>query len=239
MNQQRVISDKMPHYLGKDLEAMSFAKNYHKWILAEFLPYIGTSVAEVGAGKGSFSRLILETDIRNLKAYEPSQDMFLMLEATLKNECRANAVNDFFNQNITDSFDSVLYVNVLEHIEDDASEIVTAHSKLKQNGHLLIFVPALQWLFSDLDRQVGHFRRYTKNNLTELVIKAGFSVVHAKYFDMAGIIPWYINFVLLKNQIDSSSVNLYDKLIVPSMRILESIMAPPLGKNVLLVAKKI
>ena len=67
--------NKMPQYFGKDLEVMSFARNYHKWILAEFLPYIGKSVAEVGAGVGSFSTLILETNISSLKAFEPSQNM--------------------------------------------------------------------------------------------------------------------------------------------------------------------
>jgi hypothetical protein len=102
----------------------------------------------------------------------------------------------------------------------------------------LIFVPALPWLYSELDKQVGHFRRYTKKKLTERVQQAGFSIVKARYFDMAGIIPWYINFTLLKNSIRGGSVSLYDRLIVPPMRAIESLVPPLAGKNVLLVAKK-
>ena len=235
-----VPSSKKPQYFGKDLEAMSFAKNYHKWILAEFLPYLGNSVAEVGAGVGSFSTLVLETGIRSLRAFEPSRNMYPLLQAACSQDGRAQAINDFFGRtNASEHFDSILYVNVLEHIEDDASELANAREALNLNGHLLIFVPALSWLYSDLDRQVGHFRRYIKEDLVELTQRSGLSVVKARYFDVAGIIPWYINFVLLKNPIGSGSVSLYDRLVVPAMRIMEGLMPPPIGKNVLLIAKKV
>jgi SAM-dependent methyltransferase len=236
---KRMPPKKMPQYFGKDLEAMSLAKNYHKWILSEFLPYLGSSVAEVGAGDGSFSTLVLETNISSMKAFEPSRNMYPLLEETLSQDRRAKAVNDFFGSAYTgERFDSVLYVNVLEHIETDASELANAREALNPNGHLLIFVPALPWLYSDFDRQVGHFRRYMKKDLIEITKRSGFSVVKARYFDVAGIIPWYINFVLLKNPMGGGSVSLYDRLVVPTMRVMEGLVPPPIGKNVLLVAKK-
>lgn len=232
-------SNQMPQYFGKDLEAMSFAGNYHRWILRELRPYLGRSVAEVGAGVGSFSRLILEAGIDRLKAYEPSQNMYPELQKALGRNPRATAVNAFFGSvSTSECFDSILYVNVLEHIEDDESEIAKAREALNPDGHLLIFVPALSWLYSELDRQVGHFRRYTKPGLVDLTRRAGLRVVKAQYFDVAGIIPWYVNFVLLKNTIGSGSVSLYDKVVVPVMRNLESLVPPPIGKNVLLVARK-
>jgi SAM-dependent methyltransferase len=234
-----MVPKEMPQFFGKDLEAMSFAKNYQRWILAEFLPYFGNSIAEVGAGAGSFSTLILETNIRSLKAFEPSQNMYPLLEEALRQDKRAAAINDFFGSTSTgEYFDSVLYVNVLEHIENDASELAKVREALNPNGHLLIFVPALPWLYSDLDRQVGHFRRYMKKDLVELTQRSGFFVVKARYFDIAGIIPWYISFVLLKNSIGGGSISLYDRLVVPVMRVLEGLVPPPIGKNVLLVAKK-
>jgi SAM-dependent methyltransferase len=231
--------NKMPQYFGKDLEVMFFARNYHKWILAEFLPYIGKSVAEVGAGVGSFSSLILETKISSLKAFEPSQNMYRLLREALSQDKRAEAINDFFGRaNTGERFDSVLYINVLEHIEDDASELSTVHRALNPNGHLLVFVPALPRLYGEPDRQVGHFRRYVKKDLVELAQRSGFSVVKARYFDVAGIIPWYINVVLHKKVIGGRSISLYDRLVVPEMRIIERFMPPPIGKNVLMVAKK-
>lgn len=226
-------------YFGKDLEAMSFAKNYHQWIFDEFHPYLGDSVAEVGAGVGSFSSLVLQANINSLVAFEPSQNMYPLLEKTLDKDRRAKAINDFFGAATTSNrFDSVLYVNVLEHIEDDAAELAKAYKALNLNGHLLIFVPALPWLYSKLDKEVGHFRRYIKKDLLELTKKAGFSIIKAKYFDMAGIIPWYINFVLLKNSISGSNVDMYDRMVVPMMRVIEQLVSPPIGKNVLLVARK-
>lgn len=229
----------MPLYFGKDLEAMSFARNYHKWILSEFSPYLGNSVAEVGAGAGSVSTLLLETNISSLVAFEPSRNMYPLLKKSLAGDKRATVINDFFSRETAGNlFDSILYVNVLEHIEDDASELANARDALNAGGHLLIFVPALPWLYGEIDRQVGHIRRYMKKDLVALTHQAGFTVVKARYFDIAGIIPWYINFVLLKNTIGSGSVSLYDRIVVPPMRLLEGLVPAPLGKNVLLVARK-
>lgn len=226
-------------YFGKDLEAMSFAINYHKWILAEFDRYLGSVVAEVGAGAGSFSKLLLDTDIESLVAFEPSQNMYPMLKASIGEDNRVNTVNDFFCKDDCDhSFDSILYVNVIEHIENDLEELIGAYDAIKQNGHLLIFVPALPFLYSNLDKEVGHYRRYTKRGLANLVKQSGFNIVKAKYFDVIGIIPWYINFVLLRNSIQGQQVALYDRLVIPIMRLVERLVTPPIGKNLLLVARK-
>lgn len=226
-------------YFGKDLEVMSFAANYHRWVFAEFLPYIRGAVAEVGAGIGNVSQLILESNIKSLTAFEPSVNMYPLLEKALKTDRRAKAVNGVLCiEGGGESFDSVLYVNVLEHIEDDACELACAHTALTSGGHLMIFVPALPWLYSEFDRQLGHFRRYTKNSLSALVQRAGFSIVKVRYFDAAGIIPWLINFTLLKNTMSGQNVFIYDRLVVPVMRVIEALAPPFTGKNILLVARK-
>jgi SAM-dependent methyltransferase len=228
-----------PQYFGKDLEAMTFAKNYHQWVLAEFFPYLGCNVAEVGAGSGNFSTLLLKTNISRLTAFEPSPNMYPRLLETLSRDKRAQAVNGFFGRaHPGEYFDSVLYVNVLEHIEDDAAELANVYDALHPGGHLLIFVPALPWLFSEFERQAGHFRRYRKKNLVELAQQSGYAIIKARHFDITGIIPWYINFVLLKNEFTSGSVSLYDRMVVPVMRVVEGLIPPPIGKNILMVAKK-
>jgi SAM-dependent methyltransferase len=225
-------------YFGRDLEAMSFAHNYHQWILTEFAPYLRDTVAEVGAGTGSFSNLLLRTSITKLFAYEPSTNMFPVLRESLSREPRATAINGFFGSDPSASFDAVLYVNVLEHIETDQAELRSAFNQLKPNGHLLIFVPALAWLLSDFDRKLGHYRRYTRPGLEDLVRSAGFVVQKSRYFDVAGIIPWYVNFVLLRNEMNAGAVALYDRAVVPIMRLVERLIPMPLGKNILLVARK-
>jgi SAM-dependent methyltransferase len=227
------------HYPGRDLEAMSFALNYHRWIVAQFAPYLGDTIAEVGAGSGSVSKLLLQQNVKQLFAFEPSDNLFPFLANELKQETRANAVNDFFHpRHGKQRFDAVAYINVLEHIDDDRSELANAFEALRANGHVLLFVPALAWLYSEHDKEIGHVRRYTKSGLGSLVQQAGFTIVKARYFDVVGILPWYVNFVLLRNSIGGRSVALYDKIVVPLMRRIETAIPPPIGKNVLLVGRK-
>jgi SAM-dependent methyltransferase len=227
------------HYPGKELEAMSFASNYHRWIVDEIAPFLGERVAEVGAGIGSVSRLLLERPLAHLDAFEPSANMFPQLREALRAEPRARAVQGFFGAGQAGAaYDAVAYINVLEHIEDDAGELRHAHAALRPGGHLLVFVPALAWLYGELDRQVGHVRRYARRELRERVAEAGFEVRSCRYFDVAGVAPWYVNCVLLRRGLGGGSVSLYDRLVVPPMRRLESWIAPPLGKNLLLVARR-
>jgi hypothetical protein len=89
-----------------------------------------------------------------------------------------------------------------------------------------------------MDKNLGHYRRYSKNNLSKVVYSAGFSIKKIKYFDLAGIVPWYIVFVLLKGTMKSTGVATYDRLVVPVMKRVERILPPPIGKNLVLVARK-
>lgn len=235
------VHDKKQHYFGRDLEAMSFAMNYHKWILDEFEPYLGDSVAEIGAGRGSFSALITKTNIKHLAAFEPSANMYPLLKDHLKDDVRVETINSTLGDKVDiyeNRFSSILYINVLEHINDDKKELSDAYKTLRENGHILVFVPALTWLYSEFDKHCGHYRRYCKKGIMSVVQSAGFSVVKVIYFDFAGIIPWYIAFVLLKKAFTSSKVSLYDRWVVPTIRMLESAIPPPAGKNLLLVGRK-
>lgn len=231
-------------YYGRDLEAMSFARNYHQWIMDEFRPYLGSNVVEIGAGTGNFSEFIINAGVKHLVALEPSSNMYPLLRKRFDKEGSIETVNSSLKdylpaRNYKAGFDSVLYVNVLEHIEDDKQELSCAYEAIKKGGYLLIFVPALPWLYSDLDRKVGHYRRYYRGNLAKRVCDAGFSVLKIKYFDIVGIIPWYIAFVLLKRSITGNSVSLYDNLVVPMMRVIEGTITPPVGKNLLLIGRKV
>lgn len=233
--------NKHQSYFGRDLEAMASATNYHQWIVDEFSPYLGRRVAEVGAGTGNFSDFLLRAGVEELRAFEPSVNMYPVLQDKFALDDRAETINAFFESCATDyegAFDAVAYVNVLEHIEHDRTALKHAHATLKPGGHLLIFVPALPFLYSELDRKVGHFRRYKRDELVDVVTAAGFRIDWVKYFDILGIIPWYIAFTRLKLTTSSANVSIYDKLAVPLMRRLESLVTPPVGKNLILVAHR-
>ena len=135
-------------------------------------------------------------------------------------------------------FDSIFYINVLEHIEDDIAEVKKMHNALIENGYACVFVPALSWLYSDFDKSIGHFRRYHKDQLIQLFDSNGFEVVTVKHIDMLGILPWYINFVLMKRMLDQNTTKIYDRFVIPIIRIIDKIAPSPIGKNLLIVAKK-
>lgn len=230
-----------PKYFGRDLEAMSFATNYHKWIIDEFKPYLGDKTAEVGAGTGNFSELLIDEHIKHLVAFEPSANIYPFLKDRLSENSKIETINRFFGDecyNFEKCFDSVVYVNVLEHVEDDEKELSYVYKALRIGGHALIFVPALSFLYSEFDKSLGHFRRYHKQDLAKLIQRVGFKIIKVKYFDFVGIIPWYIAFVLLKKSITGGPVSLYDRLVVPFMQKVEGVIVPPIGKNLLLIAQK-
>ena len=234
-------------YAGRDLEAMSFAINYHRWILQIFEPYLGTRIVEVGAGTGSFSELVLERKPESLSLVEPSEKMYKMLNERVErlgSPTQIKTYNTVFG-NVAEQLkaaqrpDSVIYVNVLEHILDDQAELATVHRTVSSGGRVLIFVPALSWLYGNLDEHIGHHRRYTKPELEGKCHRAGFSIVECRYFDLAGIVPWWIKYRLFKSStMEAQTVKAYDKFVVPATRAIESIIRPPIGKNLLLIAEK-
>lgn len=235
-------------YVGKDLEAMSFAVNYHRWILSSFAPYLGTRVVEVGAGTGSFSELLWQARPQSLSLVEPSSSMFAQLSQTVKQFGDAVAVklyNETFAQVAAEirtrqQPDSIVYVNVLEHTADDQKEIRIMSDTLGPGGRVFIFVPALSWLYGSFDREINHYRRYSRTDLETKCSAAGLRVLVSRYFDLFGVLPWWVKYRLLHSKTMSpGSVRLYDQAVVPIAKRMESILEPPLGKNLLLVAEKI
>jgi SAM-dependent methyltransferase len=236
-------------YSGRELESMSVASNYHRWILELFAPYLGRHLVEVGAGLGSFSELILAShDCETLSLVEPSVEMYQQLDARAK-RLPSNPRIQTHNSSFSDAApliktrqepDSIIYVNVLEHIADDEGELNAIHQTLAKDGYVFLFVPALSWLYGAFDERVGHVRRYQKSELEEKLRLAGFQIVLSRYFDLAGVAPWWIKYRLLRSAtMEAGGVRFYDRYVVPVSRRLESVMNPPLGKNVILVARKI
>jgi SAM-dependent methyltransferase len=235
-------------YAGRDLESMSLARNYHRWILDLFAPHLGRRVVEVGAGTGSFSELLLAREPESLTLVEPSEGMHRLLVehvGRIPTRARVRIHNDTFARvarRMTEEErpDSVIYVNVLEHVEDDEAELRLVAGALAPGGRALIFVPAFQWLYGSFDRQVGHRRRYTRGGLAAKCERAGFRVVKSAYFDAAGVLPWWLKYRVLRSEkMEPAAVRFYDSFCVPLLRRVEALIPPPVGKNVLLVAEKL
>jgi len=235
-------------YPGRELEAMAEASNYHRWILGIFEPYLGQHIVEVGAGLGSFSELILEHHrCQTLSLVEPSDGMY---EGLVAHARQMNTVTQINTHHATFANaaplikseqvpDSIIYVNVLEHIADDELELNIVCETLSDRGRVFLFVPALSWLYGAFDERVGHIRRYNKLELENKLRRAGFKMVLSTYFDITGIAPWWVKYCLLRSAgMNPGIVKFYDRFIVPAARGIESRFPPPIGKNVIAVAEK-
>jgi 2-polyprenyl-3-methyl-5-hydroxy-6-metoxy-1,4-benzoquinol methylase len=227
-----------------ELVQLSGANRFFGWIVDEFGSAIGPRTLEVGAGLGTVSRMIAERHAdAHVTALEPAANCFPLLAETVGGLERIQPLQTtsgaLLAAGAAGAFDTVVYVNVLEHIEDDAGELAIAHDLLAPGGHLCLFVPALPALYGPIDHKSGHFRRYTKRALARRVTEAGFVIERVDYMDVAGVVPYWLMFrVLGVENLGGGSNSFYDNVLVPISKAAQRMVPhPPLGKNLILIAR--
>lgn len=229
-------------YPGTELEALEEARNYYDWILSKFAPYLGSRVIELGAGTGTFSEVLLSHPaVRELVAVEPAENLFPRLANRLAGDRRVTLVRGAFGEAVTAACraDSVVMVNVLEHVAADEALLRELYAALVPGGTLLLFVPALPWLYGTLDEAVGHVRRYTKASLAGRLRRAGFRPLRLFYFNAPGVATWFVAGRLLRRRtLRPRDVRLYDRWVVPWVSWLERRLAPPMGQSLVAIAAK-
>ena len=248
---------RQPHFAGQnpapdshfgaldELESLAGATNFFSWIVEGFGNAIGPNTVEVGAGLGTVSRAIAAAHPHTkVLALEPAANVYSRAAERLASHpqitLRQATSGDVLASGAAGTFDTAVYVNVLEHIEDDNGELEVARQLLAPGGHLCLFVPAMPSLYSAIDHKSGHFRRYTKQTLRSRVEQAGFSIDTIEYFDVASVIPYWLMYRALGVEtLGGGSNAIYDKIIVPTSKALQRVIVhPPLGKNLILVARR-
>ncbi|MBM3564785.1 MAG: class I SAM-dependent methyltransferase, partial [Alphaproteobacteria bacterium] len=194
-NGQARMNDETPHYEGRDLEALSGMSHYYDWIVEYFSPHLRGAVIEYGPGSGIISAR-LRPLAKSLELVEPSPNLAAMLREKFAADAavsiREQALESHIAALADGSRDCAVLVNVLEHLEDDRAALAHLFRVLRPGGTLLLFVPALPFLFSRLDAFYGHYRRYRRDALADLVRGAGFEVSLARYMDLIGVLPWWL-----------------------------------------------
>ncbi|MGF1500168.1 MAG: class I SAM-dependent methyltransferase, partial [Elainellaceae cyanobacterium] len=172
------------------LENLKFASHYNQWIFSQIQPYLGAEVLEVGCGNGNFSVLIAPQCDR-LVALDLDKDYVQQTRMRLRGNHRVEVLMaDATQFNCDRSFDTIVMLDVLEHIEDDVGTLCTLSRLLKPGGRLVLKVPALEALYSPMDRAIGHYRRYRKATLKAAFEAAGLQASQVWYFNLAGIPGW-------------------------------------------------
>lgn len=224
--------------------------NYNKWLFSMIEPHLGGKIFELGAGTGRFTRFLLKKNLEQLLLLEPSPLFFneiLKITQGCQGIITVNSDIEHFNDpDLFESFDSIICIQVLEHIKDDEAAIMKAVNYIRPGGKIVFQVPAMKWLFGHWDRQAGHFRRYIKSDVIRIAESTGLKICESYYFNMVGIFGWWLNFCARKKdfQVKSESLqlniqgHLFDKWFVPVVSRLESFLHPPIGMGLHFVLEK-
>lgn len=222
----------------KTLESMGQAQWYNQWTLSKFKQYLKGDILEVGCGIGNFTKSL--ESFGKVWAIDINKEYIEEINKSSNKKAEVG-IGDiekgkyFFKEQ---KFDSIVCLNVMEHIKDDKAALNNLYSLLKKGGYLVLLVPAHQFLFGEIDKSIGHFRRYNKNQLFNIVSNIGFKIIQIKTLNMLGAIGWWLAArVLSNNKVDTKKIKLFN-LVAPLILPLENIIEPPFGTSILLICQK-
>ncbi len=223
------------------LQRMRHVGRYNEWVWTRLDPYVGDRVLEVGCGVGNFTRFLRD---REHVVVTDNNEHYLELLRTaferLENVrvCRVDWTDPSLDDLRAERFDTIICLNVLEHIEDDDAALATFARLLEPGGRLVLQVPAMRALYGEIDRAIHHHRRYERGDLVAQLQGHGFAIEEASYFNLPGIAGWYLNSVLLKRRAIPGVQARFANLLVPWLRF-EQRLRPRHGMALLVVARKV
>jgi SAM-dependent methyltransferase len=226
------------------LELFSDAGRFNRWMFERIEGYCEGAILEIGSGIGNMSAFLLErfTDV-TLSDIQPEYCRRLGLRfidrRSLKNIFSidlAVADPEEAYPHLMGRFDTVVALNVVEHVDDHVLAIRNAHKLLKSGGRLIVLVPAYPWLYNPLDKELGHFRRYTRQGLAALLTGEGLRVSQLEFFNAAAIGGWWMaGSVLRMDKIKRGPLRLYNSL-VGAMRLADKLTGRRIGLSIIAVA---
>ncbi|HEY1718994.1 MAG TPA: methyltransferase domain-containing protein [Verrucomicrobiae bacterium] len=231
-------------FFAEDLRQMAKAPNYRRWQFSMISPYVKGKVLEVGGGIGNFTA-DLAGIAESVVSIEPNFSCYSQLVKrveSLPNVTTLNIAAESLHQHMPPDYqaDTLICMNVLEHIQQDASALRIFVRLLKTGGKLILLVPAAPAVFGRIDQRLGHYRRYSKNGLKSVLIESGLDPETIRYFNFVGLCGWWWNakFAPREKQSDAQ-IHFFDRFLVPWLSVAERILPAPIGQSLLAVGKKL
>lgn len=228
--------------LISDLEIMASARNYREWMYRRLAPHIGQRVLEIGAGIGNFTRLLLDREL--VVATDNYPPCIEYLKQHLGDRLKAppallDASGEIGSRLRSYEFDTIVCLNVLEHIEDDLRALTQMYELLVPGGRLVLLVPAFQVLYGSVDKALGHYRRYTRRDLLPTMQRAGFAIENSFYMNVIGMAGWFWNNRIIKRTEESGKqIGVFDRYIAPLAELTERLVPPPAGLSLIAIGRK-
>jgi SAM-dependent methyltransferase len=223
------------------LSILEEAPAYHRWIFERIRPWLGKKILEVGCGTGNLTGYLLEAGEVIVSDMNP--DYLQIVESKFRGYSNLKKVflwdiEKGASEEIS-FVDTIVCSNVLEHIKDDRAALRRFHDLLPPGGKLILLVPALMSLYNSLDRELGHFRRYTRKGLIQKLLSSHFAIYHLKYFNFFGIFGWFLDGTLLRKRLlPAGQVRLFNSLVPLFVR-LEEVFPVLIGQSLIAVGEKI
>jgi SAM-dependent methyltransferase len=233
----------MPYvYVGTELDLFATAERWKSYFRHQVRTFLGRQVLEVGAGHGGTTRVLCDDRPERWVCLEPDSSLGDRLMAAISAgelpDCCEARIGTLSDLDEGDCFDTILYMDVLEHIADDRAELARAAERLQEGGCLIVLAPAHQWLFTPFDEGIGHYRRYTKHTL-KAAAPDGLVLARLAYLDSIGMLASLGNKLVLQSSMPSpGQIAVWDRLMVPLSRLADPILGYSLGKSVLAVWRK-
>ncbi|KKU88360.1 MAG: hypothetical protein UY16_C0008G0007 [Candidatus Gottesmanbacteria bacterium GW2011_GWA2_47_9] len=228
----------MDHASLTTLESMNQAMWYNRWTLGKFSKYVSGDILEIGCGIGNFTSAL--TAYGRVWAFDPDHHAVAQTQKRVKKGAFVGPGDiqegKYFFKN--KRFASIISLNVLEHIQDDQRALANMQSLLLPGGFLILLVPIHASLFGTIDAAIGHYRRYSPNNLITNVKRHGFQIVSQRKLNLFGAIGWFITGKIFKRtSVNRNYIRLFN-LFSPVLLPLEDFITPPFGTSLLLIAQK-
>lgn len=229
-------------YVGSELSLFAAARNWKAYWSSRVRPFIVGDVIEVGAGIGSNTSFLDSGDTNRWVCLEPDQLLLAQLSETLKqrtiNSHYETVCGTLQTLHADQQFDTIIYIDVLEHIDNDREELTTAASHLRPDGRIIVLSPAHQWLFTPFDAAIGHFRRYNRTML-RTITPACLNLEQVLYLDSAGLAASFANLLLLRQSMPTKEqLRFWDQWIIPISRILDRVLRYSVGKSIVAVWRR-
>jgi 2-polyprenyl-3-methyl-5-hydroxy-6-metoxy-1,4-benzoquinol methylase len=220
------------------LDHLGQADRFSGWVAGEIAPYLGRAILEIGCGTGTFTRLMAPAADRLLAIDIDAQFVRTARKAVAAFPAVKVERADVTKSALPQDFDTVVMLDVLEHIEDDVAMLKRLRACLAPGGRIVVKVPAIPSLHGPMDDAIGHFRRYDSETLRAALEAAGFEMIACRPFNMLAILGWWLNGKVLGRTVPpGEQVRLFDRL-VPLLRAVERLIGPPFGLSLIVAARR-
>ncbi len=229
-------------YVGQELTIFAHAINWKKYYTSIIQPYLGKRVVEVGAGIGATTAVMCNGTQKEWICLEPDAMLRTEIDRLISDgklpaccQTRAGFVSDLLPEALADT---IIYIDVLEHIENDRTELETAAARLASGGHLIVLSPAFNFLYSPFDKSIGHYRRYDRKMLCALT-PSNCRVKKILYLDLVGMATSVVNRFLLSQAMPTvAQIKFWDTYLIPISRSVDRVFGYRFGRSLLSIWAK-